>query len=676
MSTENNNRHKTPLKVRTQTPAQHLLSPNDDDFERAQARAARAAASRRKSTVGNGTDNEGPGIESHKFLGKGQILELFQNCIKLASENKINQRNTWELRLIDHLSEIINVDEDDAETNFQKASCTLEAGVKIYSYRVDSVHSEVYKVLGGLNRTSASDKDTNEHSEEGEVRGIEEDEGEAKKEHHKKTSASLASLEPSFEALNIKKFDVAFTVDPLYHQTSAQFDEGGAKGLLVNTLSVYDDCRIVFDSWDVPEKSMKMLSRENPEISSTIDISCIKDPIEQMMKGMQTANEISPSLKEILKFLDDPYRAAAEADFTKRNEDMTFEASLNNEECVDDAGPQYSEHNDDADRSFDDGVGSMNLDPASWGSIAPERHDHEENPCDGPVEYLVDEDSPNEKTVDFLVLGMGMPSKSNAWAGPEHWKYRKLKDVQQSSDASSDVSLGEKKIKKAKREPFSVNFMNPPEIDMSAFGPPKSQRSLLLPQNNSSITTILPEDCHYQPEELVRLFVQPSVMCIRKKGRKRSASFAWGNGDCQDGFVAQWDDGHDASDVDDSNDNNMVAQPRKVQKIKVDYDRTSKDVDVRILKGTLWDCIQDFSRTIEVDHEERSESVISFRSLLSNFPANCPAAAPENISVHLCFICLLHLANEHSLKIEDCPSLDELCISNIINTNHFSDASD
>ncbi|KAI3702732.1 hypothetical protein L6452_28484 [Arctium lappa] len=32
------------------------------------------------------------------------------------------------------------------------ASCTLEAGVKIYSMRVDSVHSEAYKVLGGINR--------------------------------------------------------------------------------------------------------------------------------------------------------------------------------------------------------------------------------------------------------------------------------------------------------------------------------------------------------------------------------------------------------------------------------------------------------------------------------------------------------------------------------------------
>ena len=39
-----------------------------------------------------------------------------------------------------------------------------------------------------------------------------------------------ATLEASLEALNVKKFDLAFTVDPLFHKTSAQFDEGGARG--------------------------------------------------------------------------------------------------------------------------------------------------------------------------------------------------------------------------------------------------------------------------------------------------------------------------------------------------------------------------------------------------------------------------------------------------------------
>ena len=39
-----------------------------------------------------------------------------------------------------------------------------------------------------------------------------------------------STLEPNIEALNVKKFDLTFAVDPLFHQTSAQFDEGGAKG--------------------------------------------------------------------------------------------------------------------------------------------------------------------------------------------------------------------------------------------------------------------------------------------------------------------------------------------------------------------------------------------------------------------------------------------------------------
>lgn len=63
----------------------------------------------------------------------------------------------------------------------------------------------------------------------------------------------------------------AFAVDPLYHQTSAQFDEGGAKGLLLNTLGVYGGCRVLFDSLETPGKSMACAA-ENDN-SEVIDIS-------------------------------------------------------------------------------------------------------------------------------------------------------------------------------------------------------------------------------------------------------------------------------------------------------------------------------------------------------------------------------------------------------------------
>jgi len=108
----------------------------------------------------------------------------------------------------------------------------------------------------------------------------------------------LSTLESSFEVLNVKKFDgdlksrsichlfvmwyrdcadkvfvfsVAFAVDPLYRQTSAQFDEGGAKGLLMNNLGVYGKCRVLFDSLEAPAKCIT--SQNDHDISDTIDLS-------------------------------------------------------------------------------------------------------------------------------------------------------------------------------------------------------------------------------------------------------------------------------------------------------------------------------------------------------------------------------------------------------------------
>jgi condensin complex subunit 2 len=38
--------------------------------------------------------------------------------------------------------------------------------------------------------------------------------------------------------------------------------------------------------------------------------------------------------------------------------------------------------------------------------------------------------------------------------------------------------------------------------------------------------------------------------------------------------------------------------------------------------------------------------------------------------VHLCFICVLHLANEHGLVIQPVPDLDRLLISNVPAADH------
>ena len=42
--------------------------------------------------------------------------------------------------------------EKNEESAWQRASASLDATAKIYGYRVDSVHTETFKFLGGLNR--------------------------------------------------------------------------------------------------------------------------------------------------------------------------------------------------------------------------------------------------------------------------------------------------------------------------------------------------------------------------------------------------------------------------------------------------------------------------------------------------------------------------------------------
>lgn len=77
-------KQRLPVAARIQSPTSpFFLGSNDDQLERAQARAARAAAIRRK----NLTVSQSLQANSDPCLNKQQILDLFQNCIKLASEN-------------------------------------------------------------------------------------------------------------------------------------------------------------------------------------------------------------------------------------------------------------------------------------------------------------------------------------------------------------------------------------------------------------------------------------------------------------------------------------------------------------------------------------------------------------------------------------------------------------
>ena len=102
------------------------------------------------------------------------ILANFEEWMKMATDNKINATNSWNFALIDYFHDMSLLKEGDG-VNFQKASCTLDGCVKIYTSRVDSVATETGKLLSGL--ADSNDKKPRRGEEEGEA-GNDEEEGE------------------------------------------------------------------------------------------------------------------------------------------------------------------------------------------------------------------------------------------------------------------------------------------------------------------------------------------------------------------------------------------------------------------------------------------------------------------------------------------------------------------
>lgn len=171
---------------------------------------------------------------------------------------------------------------DDNSINFQRASCTLDGCVKIYTSRVDSVGNETGKLLSNL----TSDGQDEEEKED-DIR---------KKKSHRPTS-TLAK-EPS--QLRTKKLDLEFNVDPLFRKTCADFDEGGAQGLLMNHLGLGvgkdSALRVVFDASD----SARMMDVEEmvDEPEDGVDLSYLRGDYRRLH-----------SYQKLIKFYSSPISA-------------------------------------------------------------------------------------------------------------------------------------------------------------------------------------------------------------------------------------------------------------------------------------------------------------------------------------------------------------------------------
>ncbi|KAF2857205.1 barren [Piedraia hortae CBS 480.64] len=682
-------------------------------------KAAATPARKRQSLAQNGSP-----MDDVTPVKRVPILANFEEWMKMATDNKINAANSWNFALIDYFHDMSLLKEGDG-VNFQKASCTLDGCVKIYTSRVDSVATETTKLLSGLADSSSKKSKGNEAADDDGDNDAEEEEG-GKKSRKKRTARSAeATLVNSFDQLRVKKMELEFAVDPLFKKAVADFDEGGAKGLLMNHLSIDATGRIAFDSSDDPsaDDEEKVPEEEESE-DGPVDMAGLGAKFFPAL-DLLDSQDICPSLKTFELGSSD---ASLDLPFLKAPEnwrDDQPDPTVAGADDDNDAGPMFGDDIDDddgggwaPDAGFGEGGEAWARETALVPGVNPENmvvgEEDGELDVNAPSYGVTLQRRENDEKNIFQYFDMALNNQSSKnWAGPEHWKVARIKEAQRAEPK-----------KRKEKEPFEIDFFSPMSQELAnqlyTMAPNNSNISLPRNQWQSKNRNLLPDDKHFNSQNLLRLFLKPKAIIGPRKvvpegdvdesywaGQQPVAPAANtdddDHNDVQGAYDANFfqddplpmagvddddDDGvfadardHFSPDADMADagggaeptavgidaivagDNNaafgaqLVMQSRRIRPEYVQYARVAKKVDVRKLKENIWAGIA-FDKSSEADAEPPRR----FTDVMQNLTSVYPAKQMADISTSYGFICLLHLANEKGLILENTQGLTDIVI--------------
>lgn len=495
------------------------------------------------------------------------ILSNFEDWLKLATDNKINATNSWNFALIDYFHEMsLLKDESGKGINFQKASCTLDGCVKVYVGRVDSVGVEAGRLLSGLASSATEDEgkkkrrrgDGEEDDEEGDEDGEESDGegGTKKKEKKRKQRSHEATLAPSFASLQLKKLELEFAVDPLFKKASADFDEGGAKGLLLNHLCINEEGRIVFDSSDdFNDKDTEQSNQEQPAAEEREqeegDQEVPENPIDLDALGQKFfANlsllddlDICPSMKNFR--LGDPTAALSipllqgdEWKDKKQSPEKRPPPEINGDLDLAEQSGLFLDGSNGLEFDDDDGLGGFNLGEEvgfgqggeAWAKKAavepmlrPMNADEEDGPDDADgyalsLQHRYREDAEQETMMAFFGKAFNSRAKvgTKAFESITNWRIQK---IQKQAQAENAPPIRQRKEK----EPFQIDFHGPISENLSKMLNEKrvSNDKICLPktQLKTKGRNLLDKDDEViDVNSMMRLWTKPKCRVSRRKG--------------------------------------------------------------------------------------------------------------------------------------------------------------
>ncbi|WFD33430.1 hypothetical protein MCUN1_000243 [Malassezia cuniculi] len=577
----------------------------------------------------------------------------FEEWMKMATDNKINASNTWSFALIDYFHDmsLLKSDSGDGSINFQKASCTLDGCVKVWTSRVDSVVVETGRLISGLQDEEVAEEAPADEDED-------EDAAEKPKRRAKARETTLAK---SFSQLQVKHFDLEFAVDPLFKKTSADFDEGGAGGLLMNHLHVDDHMKVVFDASDATNEAEQLESSEDTDAADP-------DEAQEQSAGTSADEPDTPGtpggIPELARLRSKLLGAAVNTNPGVQSDDLE---SILADRVICPSIATFRFAPDDDTQLADMSLDSFELDPETpadfGGDMAPmDMPEIDFFAGAEPVEKLDGQefdvalapDAAPRDAQDALFDYFDNRAKKH-WAGPEHWKMGRVHKP--AAQTPQDASEAASKPARRRKEVQPIDFSDAGAVDAQTIFAPSTSRTgiKMLRSQVSASTHLLPEDQHYSSKRLMRLFLKPKAAIFLRRTRQDSSDIGEGGAfntalfegedpyDDGIGQLAPADDVFFEAEGDvDSDDEFFAADAlRRVRPEYVEYAKKAKQVDVNRLKDNIW-------RGLALQDEVHERQ---FGDVISGLSSSYTPAKFDEISTSFCFICLLHLANEEGLEI-------------------------
>ncbi|XP_061117140.1 condensin complex subunit 2 [Conger conger] len=666
--------------VLTSTPLLAAFPGNDDELERRQRRRSRVMDLHAMSdmSVAESPLHSATGTPSAvPKLSNAQISEHYSTCIKLSTENKITTKNAFGLHLIDYMADILK-QKDSELTNFKVAAGTLDASTKIYAVRVDAVHADAYRVLGGLGAETkpGEEREGGSGGEEGE-----EDAGVTAAKAVKKKRPPKKTVEQNLSNINCSDSERKCEVDPMFQRMASSFDESSTAGVFLSVLFSEDSrCELLFPS------HMTLL-RSAPACPAPPPQHIAANPFTGGLQQAQERSSICPSLKDF--------------SFTSWNPDQTMNQLLEkmkqgehafdvNAEVEPEAG-EFQDFGDDFDADYEEGPGE-----------GGEGDKEQKESCaltgagrgrdviaigEGDITTMCLQLSSQPREYSYF-----SPRTMATWAGPGYWRFKPL----HKQDHLPDKESRKRKPKKT----FELDFNEDVNFDVyfrTTRAATTISKSALSTSNKK---TTLPADFHYPPEALSRLNFKP-LNTLNKRGTQRlsgelgdgigdydynnandTANFCPGlqGGDSDDdvgGSGGPEEDSdvtsqpfgvpasQDMDGISTYGEDNLVPEPQKVNKIEINYAKTAKKMDMKRLKNTMWSLLTDCLDK-PPEESEGAETEVSgekaFSQTTKTLLQRLPHTMAQNMSVPLAFVALLHLANEKNLELVKVDDMSDILI--------------